>query len=205
MLQTRTVEPRTLGLLKDLMSKPYLEQFFLVGGTALALQLGHRFSIDLDLFTMADFDQDDLLAALQLNFEVVVLTKSPSIFITQINEVKVDFVRFRYGLLFPALQEESVRMLDIRDIAPMKLDAVTKRGSKKDFYDIYFLLQKMPLSEILDLYSKKFQHSTVFHVIKSLTYFDDAENQIDPVILDTLVSWHTVKETLENEVKHLYQ
>lgn len=187
------------------MSKPYLDQFFLVGGTSLALQMGHRFSVDLDLFTVTDFDQEDLLAALRTDFEVVVEVTSPSIFITRIESVKVDFVRFRYRLLFPVLQTEGIRMLEVRDVAPMKLDAVTKRGSKKDFYDIYFLLQKMPLQEILNLYNEKFQHSTLFHVIKSLTYFEDAEEQADPVVFDQAVQWEIVKATLENEVKKLYK
>lgn len=186
------------------MSKPYLDQFFLVGGTSLALQMGHRFSVDLDLFTVSDFDQDELLSALKADFEVTVQVTSPSIFITLIEDVKVDFVRFRYKLLFPVLQTEGIRMLEIRDVAPMKLDAVTKRGSKKDFFDIYFLLQKMPLQEILDLYNEKFQHSTLFHVIKSLIYFDDAEEQADPVVFDPSVRWETVKSTIEDEVKKLY-
>jgi predicted nucleotidyltransferase component of viral defense system len=187
------------------MSKPYLGQFFLVGGTSLALQMGHRFSVDLDLFTIADFDQEELLATLKTDFEVVVEVTSPSIFITRIEDVKVDFVRFRYSLLFPVLQIDGIRMLEIRDVAPMKLDAVTKRGSKKDFYDIYFLLQMMPLQEILDLYDKKFQHSTLFHVIKSLTYFDDAEEQADPLVFDPAVRWEMVKAFIENEVQKLYK
>lgn len=187
------------------MSKPYLDQFFLVGGTSLALQMGHRFSIDLDLFTVTDFDQEELLAALKTDFDVVVEVTSPSIFITRIEGVKVDFVRFRYRLLFPVLHIEGIRMLEVRDVAPMKLDAVTKRGSKKDFYDIYFLLQLMPLQEILDLYNEKFQHSTLFHVIKSLTYFDDAEEQADPVVFDPSVRWEIVKAKLESEVKKLYK
>lgn len=204
MLQTRTVEPGTLGLLKTRMSKPYLNQFFLVGGTSLALQMGHRFSVDLDLFTVLDFDQEDLLAALKADFEITVEVTSPSIFITRIEGVKVDFVRFRYKLLFPALEIEGIRMLEMRDVAPMKLDAVTKRGSKKDFFDLYFLLQKMPLQAILDLYNEKFQHSTLFHVIKSLTYFDDAEEQADPIVFDPDVQWELVKTVLKNEVKKLY-
>jgi Nucleotidyl transferase AbiEii toxin, Type IV TA system len=205
MLQTRTVEPRTLELLKALVSKAYLESFFLVGGTALALQLGHRISIDLDLFTITDFDQDDLLAALRKDFEVEVDVRSPSILITRIDNVKVDFVRFRYKILFPALQIDGVRMLELRDVAPMKLDAVTKRGSKKDFYDIYFLLEKMTLSEMLDLYAQKFEHSTVFHVIKSLTYFDDAEEQPDPIVFEKKHTWSKVKKTLVNETQYIFK
>ncbi len=205
MLQTRTVEPRTLELLKTLVSKPYLEPFFLVGGTALALQLGHRVSIDLDLFTVTDFDQDELLADLRKDFEVEVEVRSPSIFITKIDDVKVDFVRFRYKILFPALQIDGVRMLELRDIAPMKLDAVTKRGSKKDFYDIYFLLEKMPLPEILDLYAQKFEHTTVFHVIKSLTYFEDAEEQPEPMVFEKIHTWKKVKMTIEKATQKIYR
>lgn len=205
MLQTRTVEPRTLELLKSLMAKPYLESFFLVGGTALALQLGHRVSIDIDLFTLADFDQDDLLADLKKEFEVVVEVRSPSIFITRINDVKVDFVRFRYKTRFAELLVDGVRMLDLRDLAPMKLDAITKRGSKKDFYDLHFLLQKMPLPEILDLYAMKFEHSTLFHVIKSLTWFEDAEDQPDPMVFESGHSWETVKRTLEKAAQKIYR
>ena len=205
MLQTRTVESRTLELLKNLVAKPYLESFFLVGGTALALQMGHRVSVDLDFFTITDFDQDELLADLRQTFEVIVEVRSPSILITRIDGVKVDFVRFRYKILFPALHIDGVRMLELRDIAPMKLDAVTKRGSKKDFYDIYFLLSKMPLSEILELYAQKFEHTTIFHVIKSLTYFDDAEEQPDPIVFEKKHTWEKVKTTLEKAAQKIYR
>jgi predicted nucleotidyltransferase component of viral defense system len=204
MLQTRTVEPGTLGLLKSLMSKPGLEPFYLVGGTALALQLGHRVSVDLDFFSVTDFDQEDLLAALRRDYEVLVEATSPSILITRIDNVKVDFVRFRYKILFPALLVEGVKMLEIRDVAPMKLDAVAKRGSKKDFYDIYFLLNKIGLPEMLDLYTKKFEHHTIFHIIKSLTYFDDAEDLEDPIVFDPAHTWELVKKRISKEVKILY-
>lgn len=96
-------------------------------------------------------------------------------------------------------------MLDMRDIAPMKLDAVTKRGSKKDFYDIYFLFQQMSLQSTLDLYNEKFQHSTLFHVLKSLTYFNDAEEQSDPIVFEKSLDWKSVKETIESEVKKIYK
>ncbi|MBL7803323.1 MAG: nucleotidyl transferase AbiEii/AbiGii toxin family protein [Saprospiraceae bacterium] len=186
------------------MAKPYLDAFFLVGGTALALQMGHRFSIDLDLFTLEDFDQDELRHALSRDFPVLVESSSPSIFITRIDDVKVDFVRFRYGLLFPMLHVDGVRMLDARDIGPMKLDAIAKRGSKKDFFDLYYLIQKWPLTQLLDWYDQKFHHSTLFHIIKSLTYFDDAEGQADPVVFDNHISWEQIKIKLSAEVRKLY-
>ena len=107
-------------------------------------------------------------------------------------------------MLYPIGNTEGVRMPDIRDIAAMKLDAVTKRGSKKDFYDIYYLLQEMTLKELLQLHYEKFQHSTQFHVIKSLNYFEDADPHDDPIVFDKKVTWERVKATLVEKVRKLY-
>ena len=123
--------------------------------------------------------------------------------ITNINQVKVDFVKMGYPILFPPLESEDVRMLDIRDIAPMKLKAIAQRGSKKDFYDIYFLLDRLPLTEMLRLFSEKFKQQEIFHIIKSLTYFEDAEKYADPVVFDKSVSWKNVKSKIREAVKLL--
>ncbi|MBL7794156.1 MAG: hypothetical protein JNK77_17635, partial [Saprospiraceae bacterium] len=86
-------------------------------------------------------------------------------------------------------------------IAPMKLKAVTQRGSKKDFFDIYFLLQQMPLQEMLRLFKEKFKQYEIFHVIKSLTYFEDAEQNPDPMMLDKNITWSKVKAEIIRVVK----
>lgn len=203
MLQTRTVEPNTLGLLKQLMSMPALDTFDLVGGTALALQLGHRFSVDLDLFTTESFDKDELFEQLRASFDLIVERESKTIYITYINDVKVDFVKVPYPKLFPVKLVDDVRMLDIRDIAPMKLNAVAQRGNKKDFYDIYFLLKIMSLQDILNFYEQKFKNHTMFHVIKSLTYFEDAEKFPDPMLFDKKVNWEKVKNEITKAVHKL--
>ena len=98
MLQTRTVEPRTLGLLKELMDEPYLSSFNSVGGTALALQLGHRHSIDLDLFTESDFDTEILLQQLAGQYNLTIVNQTSSMLITTIENVKVDFVKTAYSI-----------------------------------------------------------------------------------------------------------
>lgn len=204
MLQTRTVEPGTLELLKRLMSLPGLGQFYLVGGTALALQMGHRLSIDLDLFTPEPFDKTDLLDLLSAHFEDVMLeSEGSNMLITNIQQIKVDFVKMGYPILFPHLEIGGVRMLDIRDIAPMKLKAIAQRGSKKDFFDIYFLLDQLPLLEMLRLFSEKFKQQEIFHVIKSLTYFEDAENYADPKVFDKTVTWEKVKNKVFKAVQAL--
>jgi predicted nucleotidyltransferase component of viral defense system len=203
MLQTRTIEPRTLGLLKELMSLSMLNSFYLVGGTALALQLGHRVSIDLDLFTSEPFDPNELIKKMTEKFDFSVVSEGSGMVISTIDDIKVDFVKMSYPILFPSVLEEQVRMLDIRDIAAMKLKAVTQRGSKKDFYDIYFLLQVMSLDEIIRLFREKFKQYEIFHVIKSLTYFEDAENNADPIVFDKKLTWQKVKTEIIRTVKML--
>jgi Nucleotidyl transferase AbiEii toxin, Type IV TA system len=202
MLQTRTVEPRTLELLKQLMLLPVLDSFFLVGGTALALQLGHRKSIDLDLFTPQPFNNAILLDTLT-DFDISVELDQPNMVITNIEGIKVDFVKMGYPILFPTLSVEGVRMLDLRDIAPMKLKAIAQRGSKKDFFDIYFLLEHLSLETMLSLFQQKFKMYEVFQVIKSLTYFEDAEQFANPVVFDKSVSWQKVKTIIQESVKKL--
>ncbi len=204
MLQTQTVEPFTLGLLKSLQEKPYLEEFVLVGGTALALQIGHRRSVDLDFFTLAEYSAEHLFETLQRDFTIQEpFVKDRSTLIAEIEGVKVDFIRFRYHFRLPYLNAGGVRLLQIEDIAPMKLDAIAGRGRKRDFFDLYFLLKKYDLPQMMDLYQQMYHHNTVFHVWKSLTYFDDAESDADPYVFDPTVTWPLVKTTLENAVRAL--
>lgn len=203
MLQLRTIEPRTLGLLRKLNEEPLLANNFLVGGTALSLQLGHRFSLDLDLFSHKAFDVDILLEMFNQRFNVQPLTVTNKIFICIVDDVKVDIVHFRYPFAFPVQTIDGVRLADIRDIASMKLDAIVKRGSKKDFYDIYYLFQKFSLEEILEWYKNMFGHSVSFHVIRSLTYFVDAELSEMPIVFDKKLTWDKVKKAIIKEIQKL--
>jgi predicted nucleotidyltransferase component of viral defense system len=186
------------------MCLPQLEHFYLVGGTALALQMGHRESVDLDLFSPELFDKSELVDMLNGLFEDLrIESEGATMLVTTINSVKVDFVKMSYPLLFPPVVTEGVRMLTLKDIAPMKLKAVTQRGSKKDFFDIYFLLEQMPVEEMLHLFKEKFKQHEIFHVVKSLAYFEDAENYADPRVFDSSVTWNKVKSTIRKAVKNL--
>lgn len=178
------------------MQEPFLANNFLVGGTGLALQMGHRLSVDLDLFTHKPFDAEQLLASLQEKYTVQPLTVTNTIFIVVLEGVKVDCVYFKYPFAFPLVITDGIRMADIRDVAPMKLDAVTKRGSKKDFFDMYYLFEQFSPQQVLQWYEQMFKHSTSFHVIRSLTYFEDAEQTEMPVVFDKKVTWAKVKERL---------
>ena len=203
MLQSQTVESNTLELLKSLMQKEYLDSFVLVGGTALALQLGNRESIDLDLFSNTDFASNDLLTSLLKDYQIVINNQLPQTLITTINHVKVDFIKFHYPFIRPFLVIENIRMASLEDIAAMKLDAITGRGSKKDFYDLFFLLQHYSIDELFSFYTEKYPHQTTFHVARSLTYFDDADIQPNPRVFDKTITWEAVKKKIISVIKAL--
>jgi len=207
MLQYRAVYSETLELLKILMKYDSLRQTFLVGGTALALQLGHRISVDIDLFSETDFDTNEILSELRqdLELQVIMQKEKNSLIInsrkknTNNEFVKVDFVKYAYPLLKELKNEDGIRLLSIEDIIPMKLSAIANRGAKKDFFDIYELMKTYSLSDMLELFSRKYPDIAHFHILKSLTYFDDAEEDFDPItLLNT--DWEIVKQTIENKV-----
>jgi predicted nucleotidyltransferase component of viral defense system len=190
------------------MHNEKLNQFFLVGGTALALQFGHRVSVDLDLFSLETFNTDDIIESINQNLIIEIRKKQEKnlliLNVTQpdstiINPVKVDFLRYPHPIIDEIIYEEGLRMLSYVDIAPMKLSAITGRGAKKDFYDLYFLLNTFSVKELMDLYSKKYPNTSHFMVLKSLTYFDDAENDPDPITIQD-VSWKKVKSTVLSKV-----
>lgn len=204
MLQTKAIEPFTLELLSELMQKLYLEKFNLVGETSLALQLGHRLSVDLDLFTTTDFNSDEILPRILADFsEVELIHKSPKTLILLINTIKVDLIKFSYPLFHPLIIDQNIRLQNIKDIIPTKLDAIAGRGKKKDFYDLFYLLHSDSLQEMFELYKKMFPHSTIFHVIKSITYFDDADVDPDPIVFDPNITRHFVKQEIIKHTKKL--
>lgn len=171
----------------------------LVGGTALALQIGHRKSIDLDLFGEIDFESLNKHEIFKNFGKVSSLKTSKNINIYNINNVKVDFVNYSYPWIHDQLLFEGVRLAHIKDIAAMKLAAITGRGGRKDFVDIYFLLQKYTLREMLSFYNQKYFDGSEYQVLKSLTYFADAENDADIEILKD-VSWSKIKTYILNVV-----
>ncbi len=140
MLQKQTVVPDLMELLRKLMKVEQFSNFFLVGGTSLSLQIGHRNSIDIDLFGDQEIDIDLFTDILNDFGKTEIKQSSKNILITDSNGLKVDFVNYRYPLLAKPLEIESIRMLSKKDIAAMKLNAIAGRGSKKDFIDLYFLL-----------------------------------------------------------------
>ena len=171
MLQTQTIVPELLELLKKIMNENLFQDYFLVGGTSLSLQLGHRNSIDIDLFGNAEINQPVFVEKLKEFGEVIISQSTKNILITEVNGIKVDFVNYKYPLLTSPILIENIRMLSTTDIAAMKLNAIAGRGSKKDFIDLFFLLDQFSMRQMLDFYNSKFSDGSEFMVTKSLSYF----------------------------------
>lgn len=202
MLQTQTVVPELLELLKKIMEEPLFKNFNLVGGTALSLQIGHRNSIDIALFGEQEIDQNGFIETLKNFGDVLIKTSSKNILITEINTIKVDFVNYNYKLLDKSFEIEQIRMLSDKDIAAMKLNAIAGRGSKKDFIDLFFLLKKYSLKEMITFYNQKYTDGSEFMVQKSLTYFDDADEQLSPKMFYDF-NWEDCKQKIVEEVLKL--
>ncbi len=204
MLQVQTVEPRTLALLKKLMSLEALKDYYLVGGTSLALQFGHRVSIDIDLFGRPNLSYPSLIQELKTIDTVEVLADTAPIFQALLGGVKLDIVTYSYGLIETLLNVDGIRLASAKDIAAMKITAIGTRGVKKDFYDLYFLLERYSLAEIINFCEMKFPDKDFYHYIKALTYFEDADKDKSPIILmDTKITWQQVKNRISQSVASL--
>ena len=138
MLYFSVVSPGALELLKSLQKVNELDDFYLVGGTALALKFGHRISIDLDFFTNNEFDTNNLLMVLSNQFTIAVLAQSKNSITLDIKGVKVDFIRHNYPLLNQIELESGIKMASMADIGAMKINSVLNRGSKKGVEYLYF-------------------------------------------------------------------
>ena len=202
MLHYETIDARTLDLLKRLLAIPEFHNLRLVGGTALALQLGHRISVDLDLFGSVDVDINRTIDLLNDFSNVQVQGSTKNMMFFSIEGVKVDIVNYPYEWIDNQVEEDGLRLAAVNDIAAMKLSAITNRGTKKDFVDLYFLLERFSLNELVDLYTNKYPDGQLFFVLKSLAYFEDAEEQPMPkMLIDT--DWVDVKNRIIDSVQKM--
>lgn len=193
----KAIDSKTRQVLIKIRETQVLENFYLAGGTALSLILGHRKSIDLDFFS-SSFPKFEILVAKLKTLNPKVINQDKGTLDLYIDGVKVSFLEYKYPLVGDFLEFDQVKVASLEDIACMKLSAISSRGSKKDFIDLYFILQKFSLGELLDLFEKKFKgvNYQMSHILKSLVYFEEAEKQPDPEFLVD-VDWNEVRKTLE--------
>ncbi|WP_018618344.1 nucleotidyl transferase AbiEii/AbiGii toxin family protein [Spirosoma luteum] len=185
------------------MQLPTLNQFALAGGTNLSLRYGHRLSIDLDLFTNQSFSEADVFDELVSYFPGIVKTdEGKNTLSLMIDMVKVNLLAHRYPLLVDFTEETAIRLWSVDDVIAMKLGAVSGRGAKKGFWDMAELLNHFTLEQMLQLFKLKYTNSDQGYVVRSLTYFDDAEAQADPIVLKG-ITWPEVKRRISKAVKEL--
>ncbi|MBQ3807211.1 MAG: nucleotidyl transferase AbiEii/AbiGii toxin family protein [Kiritimatiellae bacterium] len=202
MLFLNTIEPKTLALLKRLLALPVLSETRLVGGTALALQLGHRISVDLDIFGKWNYSEDmlgEFSAIGQAEKESGTPDGKMAFF--YIDGVKIDCVAYdMYEWLEPPVEEDGIRLAGIKDIAAMKVNAITNRGSRKDFVDIARLLDDYSLVDIFAWYRKKYPTANPALAMRSMSYFVDAETMPMPKMLIPF-DWEEAKDRIRAAVR----
>jgi len=201
MLYLETIAPGTLQLLRKLQAREELSDTRLVGGTALALQLGHRVSVDLDLFGSwkAGIDFNALFREIG-RAEKSSSTPNGNMQFYYVDDIKVDCVMYdMYPWIASSVCENGVCLAAKPDIAAMKINAITNRGSRKDFIDLYFLLNCYSLSELMAFYKAKYPESNEATALRSLVYFVDAEIQPMPQMIMPF-DWNKCKERVVSEV-----
>lgn len=201
MLHTSAVPVSLFKVLTDLQDLISSSDFALAGGTSLSLRLGHRLSFDLDFFTVSHFDPEKL--AHHFGFTAGSITgQSEGSLQLRIDNVKVEFLRHAYPKLADDDWIEGLGMWSLQDVAAMKLNAISNRGSKKDFYDVVALFDHFTLQTMIDLYQAKYRPANLMMVIRSLAWFDDADAEPDPISLRD-DSWPEVMKKITSAIRSL--
>ncbi len=201
-MHTETVEKSTLDLLEKLQSHRKLENFTLVGGTALALHFGHRVSIDLDLFSEKEFDSEQLSSILQKDFSFRETFRMSNTLMGFIDGVKVDVITHPYKNIAPVIIYGKIRIASVNDIAAMKVNAIYNSGKRvKDFIDVYFLLKEKSMSEIVECFKQKYSFTNPTPAFLSLGYFEDVLLDDWPrIFTEKNLKWDTVKNKILSEL-----
>lgn len=193
----------TKAVLALLEKSEIIQKAYLAGGTALALQLGHRISYDLDFFTQEEFNEEMFLTEIKKISDFRLEKIAWRTILGKFKDVRFSIFYYNYPLLYTAKEFGMISVIDIRDIAAMKIAAIASRGTKRDFIDLYFICKEtILLTKAIQFYDKKYKNlaTTKIHIMKSLVYFDDAESDEMPRMLK-VCKWEEVKRFFEEEVK----
>lgn len=177
-----TVKEETYQLLQSIFSIEVInKQFALAGGTSLALQIGHRQSIDLDIFSYDSFDVREIEIALSSvpEFDFKLTNARKQMLFAYINQIKCDFIQEPAKLIKPFIEKDGVKYFSVEDIAAMKMHTICGRGKKKDFFDVYALIEKHGWQTMLKWFEEKYDSSQLYFLWRSITYFEDAEEDVD--------------------------
>ncbi|HRZ95624.1 MAG TPA: nucleotidyl transferase AbiEii/AbiGii toxin family protein [Candidatus Moranbacteria bacterium] len=198
---SESINLETKRVLEKIGKSAFVSNFYLAGGTALAIQLGHRESIDLDWFSEKEFANEKIKNELSKIGSFELNSEEENTVHGAIDNVKVSFLHYPYGRLFPLVAFEGINLADERDIAAMKIDAISSRGSKKDFIDLFFLLKKYSLEELLGFFEKKFKdiRYNKLHILKSLAYFEAAKDEPMPKMIEN-AGWEEIQKKISEKI-----
>ena len=203
MLHYSTIKPESLRILKELMQLPELNNFYLVGGSALSLYYGHRISVDLNLFSTFSFANEDVIPVLEKNIKHLKYrnASNPIGLFCMVDNLKIDFVKHHhYPLIEKPLLIEVIRILSPREILAMKVAAILKRGVKKDFWDLHELFKHFTVQECIEAYFQKYSsQELLISIPDALTYFADADESEELVSLKRQ-TWASVKKSIQKKV-----
>jgi len=203
MICTNVLTETQIKVLRKIKSLP--KESYLVGGTALALQLGHRTSLDFDFYTKNHFETDLILKNFQRdlgNVEVDRVAKDTLIFTAE--GVNISIFYYPHGLIGSLIAYQEIELASIEDIAAMKMIAISMRGKRRDFIDAYYLLQKFTLKKIIEFTIEKYPSYQPMVILKGLIYFKDAEDEDlsrGIKVLDKNFSWEVAKKRIFEEVE----
>jgi hypothetical protein len=201
------LSPEMRHLLASIGQQPFASHFYLAGGTALSLQIGHRQSVDFDFFAETDEVKeeraDEIIRSLN-SFSIQVIERTPGNFVLLVENIRIGFFSYGYPLINPAVYLENVALASIADIGLMKCDALVTRGSRKDFYDLFQIAKSIPLADLLQLGSKKYPQFRDFPlmVLESMTLFENADRDFQPMLFKP-VPWEEVKSFFIQQAKNL--
>ncbi|OGM15226.1 hypothetical protein A2985_03440 [Candidatus Woesebacteria bacterium RIFCSPLOWO2_01_FULL_43_11] len=193
--------PATLGLVKKLTPDSFPEGSYLGGGTAVALQLGHRRSADLDFFTAYEFIESQWEQKLAKELRFKLLKRDWQTLIGACGEVKISLFGYKYPLIGKKERFFDMEVASLPDLAAMKLDTVISRGAKRDLIDIYFLAQKFGLDKLFEYYDKKYKNFQEREIMikKALVYFEEAKDDEMPDML-VKTDWEEIKRWFREKV-----
>ena len=201
MLHKETVETGILDLIKQLITDHKLRDFFMVGGTALSLLIGHRISVDIDLFTQKDFDAVSLKQYLEQDYKMTDAKAIKNGVFGFINNIKIDLLAHQYPLIKPLQEIEGIRMLSLEDIGAMKLHAIVNSGNRyKDFIDIFLLLEHRPLMVLAKAYENKYPNVNIQMAKNALVYFKDIDNSVPVKLIKEPVKRKVLEDRLRNAI-----
>lgn len=203
MLHTQTVEKGSLALIQKLMTDDTFREFNLVGGTALALRIGHRRSIDIDLFSSSPFTALSLTNYLADKYKAAdIRTLSNAVFCF-VDDVKIDLIAHQYPLIGDIYQEEGIRMVSLEDIGARKLNAIYNSGQRlKDFVDLYYLLEIMSFDQLFRACYKKYPDLDLQMVKVTAQHFGDIDHDIPIYYIGQGVEWPDVAQRLNEGLRN---